>query len=140
MDKLLNKLPQTNYRVLWELLDFVGEMLPHVAENKMTPSNLSTVFGPCICFPKSLVISPLITEYFLTSIQDPLKQLEDLKCVNGIVQFIFQHYSELKELQDVSSVQLRTPPKASKPKAPASPTSLKRAAKTQWRKTMAMGT
>ncbi|XP_070587109.1 protein FAM13A-like isoform X1 [Erythrolamprus reginae] len=49
---LLRQMPDTHYRLLKYLCHFLKRVAEHHSENKMTVSNLATVFGPnCFCVP-----------------------------------------------------------------------------------------
>ncbi|XP_013913798.1 PREDICTED: protein FAM13A-like, partial [Thamnophis sirtalis] len=49
---LLRQMPETHYCLLKYLCHFLKQVAEHHSENKMTVSNLATVFGPnCFCVP-----------------------------------------------------------------------------------------
>eukprot|EP00211_Chloroparvula_japonica_P003773 CAMPEP_0119139102 /NCGR_PEP_ID=MMETSP1310-20130426/26889_1 /TAXON_ID=464262 /ORGANISM="Genus nov. species nov., Strain RCC2339" /LENGTH=703 /DNA_ID=CAMNT_0007130361 /DNA_START=62 /DNA_END=2173 /DNA_ORIENTATION=+ len=92
---LLDKLPETNKPLVYQLLGFCHQVSMHSEENKMTPKNLAIVFGPNL---------------MRSSGGDLMSEAANSPAVNGVTEFMIEHAPELVETKwDCKQTKTRKP-------------------------------
>lgn len=113
---LISALPQGNKCILDFLIGFLNRLSTHSEKTKMSSSNLSIVFGPCLLRPKDANV---------------LQMVQDTTFVNRVVETMIKEYHEIFEnkkasvvLQGPEALAEKThsePPPASLPNSSSSP-------------------
>lgn len=85
LKKLVGKLPEANKAVLKRLLALLAKIADHEEENKMGPTNLSTVIGPNILYDRQI---------------NPLTMVEDMENANSIIVSLISKFSEIFKIDD----------------------------------------
>lgn len=102
LSELIDQLPPLHSLLLYRLLEFLQEVASYEEVNKMSASNLATVFTP------SILSSP--------NVSDPIKQVSDLPRATDVVQYMIENYEKIFKqvpLSEFEEDSLSSPPKSS---------------------------
>jgi hypothetical protein len=94
IQNLLKLLPKPNFALLKYLIEFLGQVKEHSANNKMGIPNLATVFGPNLLGPPD---------------KSTITMIQDTPLINGIVNTLIQDFSLIfssGETEDVIAIAL----------------------------------
>lgn len=75
---VMEKLPENNYKLLKYIINFLTRVMERVEFNRMTPQNLSIVFGPNLLWSENTTMS-----------------LNDISPINMFTQFLLIHYNAI---------------------------------------------